>query len=911
MDAWQTILNWLTRTDVVSIATVVGTIVAILGLVWTIYTYYQRPSSEPTENPGTLRARYLKLMAEEWRKLRLAMLDPTDASPQSRRPMTLEQVYVSLDTTTPRPERLRQRQEEQEAEPPLSVLEALWLAPEGHMVLLGQPGSGKSTFARHLLFQMVHAYLQRDDDLEKRLPGWKGQALLPVFVSLGRLAASTLTVENFIRDEIERRVKGYGKNLLEELDEAGGMVVFDGLDEVPGQQRLQIKEAVQRFAALHPRCRVLVTCRTHSYRQDEGWHLDWPTVHELAPFSDKKIEAFIDGWYQALSASDSAAAGEYQRKAAKLKIALAPDDRRKLRELARTPLLLTVMAIVHTHKTELPDSRVEVYRECVDILLLRWHLARTPDSPARSLKEELRDLGISDSKLHSGLLEMAYEAHKSDERRQLGGEGRALVSERVIRAVLHDYLGEQGLQRFLAYCQHANGLLLAEGKVQLPDAPQGRPVYAFPHLSFEEYLAALYLRQLEVSFAAELAGDPAWREVVRFLGESWCFGREVNIGMAQALLDALCPEQLPVNDADWRRNWLAGELLPAVCHEAAEKQRRPSLERRIRERLAQLLETPQALATAPQDRAAAGRALAVLSDPRPGVGVTADGLPELLWVSIPGTDNLRLGDGLKPDPEFQEEDEAWPADAPPLQLKPFFLAAYPVTVDQFRPFVESGAYQEDRYWTQAGIKDHGGQNALPYWNDPRWHLDNHPVIGVLWYEAVAYCRWLTERLRAVGRLPADYEIRLPTEAEWEWAARGPQGRRWPWGDSWQAGYCNSEESGINRTSAVGGFPTGVGGGWWDQFDRLPMLEPRGEVLHDLAGNVWEWCSTRWQNRYPLPVLATEWEMDYLEGEAWRVLRGGSFYNKQDSCRGASRGGDHPAYWHGYRGFRCCASTSSL
>jgi formylglycine-generating enzyme required for sulfatase activity len=870
---------------------------------------------------GDLRERYLALMAEEWRKLRLSALDPTDASPQSRHPMTLEQVYVSLDTTTPRPERLRQRQEEGEAEPPLSVIEALWLAPEGHMVLLGQPGSGKSTFSRYLALEMSVALRNPGIySFKARLPGWEGPALLPVFISLGRLAASisgnaasgkAKIVEDFIQEQVDSQTEltGYGRLLLRELKNGNGLVIFDGLDEVSGQQRRQVKNAVQRFATLCPRCRVLVTCRTHSYRQDQGWYLEgWP-VHELAPLSPDKINNFIDAWYTALDASNPAL--DYRAKTDMLKTALSPTDYRGLAELAGNPLILTAMAIVHTHRL-LPDSRVEVYRECVDILLLRWHLARTPDSPARSLIEELRELGISYRKLYSGLLEMAYEAHKSDERRQLGGEGRALVSERVIRAVLHDYLGKEGLQRFLAYCQHANGLLLAEGMVQPAGAPPGAPlerVYAFPDLSFEEYLAALYLRQLEVSFAAELAGDPAWREVVRFLGESWCFGREVNIGMAQALLDALCPEQPPVNDADWRRDWLAGELLPAVCHEAAEKERRPSLERRIRERLVQLLETPEALATTPQDRAAAGRALAVLGDPRPGVGVTADDLPELLWVSIPGTDNLRLGNGLKPDLEFQKRDEAWPADAPPLKLKPFFLAAYPVTVDQFRPFVESGAYREDRYWTRAGIKDRGSRDAPRLWNDPRWNLANHPV-NVSWYEAVAYCRWLTERLQTAGRLPADYEIRLPTEAEWEWAARGPQGRRWPWGDRWQPGCCDSEEAGIKRTSAVGSFPAGAGGGWWDQSDRLSGLEPRGEVLHDLAGNVWEWCSTRWQN-HPLPVLATEWAADYLEGKDRRVLHGGSWYDKQDWCRGASRGWRLPDDWRDAWGFRCCASPSSL
>ena len=112
-----------------------------------------------------------------------------------------------------------------------------------------------------------------------------------------------------------------------------------------------------------------------------------------------------------------------------------------------------------------------------------------------------------------------------------------------------------------------------------------------------------------------------------------------------------------------------------------------------------------------------------------------------------------------------------------------------------------------------------------YWNDPKWNLDNHPVVGVSWYEAVAYCNWLTA---TTGQA-----FRLPTEAEWEKAARGTDGREWPWGNDFEQGEANIGESGINQTSAVGLFPR----------DRSPY------DLLDCAGNVWEWCATKWQDSY--------------------------------------------------------------
>jgi formylglycine-generating enzyme required for sulfatase activity len=141
--------------------------------------------------------------------------------------------------------------------------------------------------------------------------------------------------------------------------------------------------------------------------------------------------------------------------------------------------------------------------------------------------------------------------------------------------------------------------------------------------------------------------------------------------------------------------------------------------------------------------------------------------------------------------------------------------------------VEAGGYRQDRYWTEAGcrFRDKYKIRAPDAWDDPRWSLDNHPVINVSWYEAVAYCRWLDEHLHEAERVPVGLVLRLPTEAEWEWAARGPEGRRWPWGDEWQASYCNGEEAKIGRTSAVGSFAAGASH-VWRNLGMLPKQLPR-------------------------------------------------------------------------------------
>ncbi len=855
----------------------------------------------PTSLPN-LRKSYLNLMAADWRILPLEVLDP-DAADAAARRITLDQVYIVLDTTSPRPEALRPKGRDEELrmgrEEPLSAVEALCHADRQRMVLLGQPGSGKSTFARHLALNMAEVLLAEPGTarIADRLPGWTGAARIPVFVSLGRLAGrmgddetgTAQQVMDFIGRQVNGRqtLNGYGEALLTELEETGGLVIFDGLDEVDGSRRLQVKQAVSEFAELHQRCVVLVTCRVHSYKQDAGWQLEWAAEHTLADFDPPKIESFIDGWYDAQSRLNPGSAIDYDDKKQTLKQGLDPDDPRGLRDLAGTPLLLTVMAIVHTRK-ELPGSRVGVYRECVEILLDRWQGAREGDVKRRPLLDALRPYGVTPRNLAQGLRKVAHDAHASP--RRPGTGGRALVSGDIISGVMKRFLGSaEALEVFMNYCRHANGLLMAERVVTAGD-DKAEPFYVFPHLSFEEYLAARYLRDQErecIQESVALAGDPAWWEVVRFLGEYLCHDEEGgNISLARALLEELCPPAEPERDEDWRRVWLAGTLLKGFQDEAVHGQRNEALEDRIVQRLVALLENDSALGQAPQDRAAVGRALVRVGDPRPFVGLDENGRPDFCWARIPGTGTVRasgqfpafagfkMGNGLRKDPEAYD-DETWPEGKPAFEIADFELAVYPVTAAQYRPFVDEGGYREDRYWSDEGkeVRDAEEWRAPARWDDSKWTSDNHPVVGVSWFEAQAYINWINERL-APGQA-----VRLPTEAEWEWAARGPEGRRYPWGDASPQGRCNYGDTSIGRTCAVGVSPLGAGG-WWQDLQLENKMAPM-----DLAGNVWEWTGSEWAEDYS---ESDRMSKNHAGGD--RVLRGGAWFGVARDVRAAGRDG---------------------
>ena len=232
-----------------------------------------------------------------------------------------------------------------------------------------------------------------------------------------------------------------------------------------------------------------------------------------------------------------------------------------------------------------------------------------------------------------------------------------------------------------------------------------------------------------------------------------------------------------------------------------------------------------------EERQAIGMYLLELGDSRSGVGLTVKGIPDIDWVRIPGG-HVRLG-----------------ANCGTYQVEPFRIARYPVTNIQFQVFVEADdGYGNEKWWADLARRD----SLKP----PSWSEANHPRESVFWYEAVAFCRWLSIRL--------GYDVRLPTEWEWWQAATGGDSNNvYPWGSDWEAARCNSDESGLKRTTAVGMYPNGS----------------TRQGVFDMAGNVWEWCL----NKYDGPN-----DIRINQAGGRRVLRGGSWKSDPEGLRSAAR-----------------------
>jgi formylglycine-generating enzyme required for sulfatase activity len=162
------------------------------------------------------------------------------------------------------------------------------------------------------------------------------------------------------------------------------------------------------------------------------------------------------------------------------------------------------------------------------------------------------------------------------------------------------------------------------------------------------------------------------------------------------------------------------------------------------------------------------------------------------------------------------------------------------------------------------------------------------VVNVSWRDAVAYCHWRTQKMREKGR---QGQVQLPSEAEWEYAARGRDGHEYPWGNEPpDKDRCNFDNN-VGDTSPVGSYPKGA----------------TLEGVQDLAGNVWEWTRSKWE-KYPYPAdEAGRKQREALTGDDRRVLRGGAFNNSPGYVRCASRGGGEPDGRGSDVGFRVVVS----
>ncbi|HRN69371.1 MAG TPA: SUMF1/EgtB/PvdO family nonheme iron enzyme [Promineifilum sp.] len=854
------------------------------------------PGPSETPNPRPTPSVEGDIPVDEWQRRYMAYLARLNSYPPytalidireagfKETKITLERIYTNLEV--PSAEHLRRLPKKamtdldspeleqigkEQREP---VLKAISRPENEHLVILGAPGSGKSTLVSYLALCLARDHL-KDEKINQELlreQGWglSHLRLIPVPVTLRTYAAEGLSKGQDLWTYIEAvlaaaNLAGYAPYLKKQLAQ-GGLLLLDGLDEVDNAPKVRkaLKTQVESFVDTFPNVRIIVTSRPYAY--GAGWELSRFSVTRLLDFSPEQIDTFIDQWYGATGEDPVLGLGPDKAKAYadSLKAQLNPEYRstHSLRELASNPLLLTMMVYIHRGREggQLPHRREELYRLCINLLLELWQHSKNINL--------LDELNITREQLEKALQEVAFVAHKS----QPATSKTADITGELLAAKLFKYRGEGAAVdpvTLIQYVRDRAGLLQQH---HTKASESDDDLYRFPHRTFQEYLAALYL--LRHDFPKELArlsrvDSDRWREALLLAAATQ---RDVPFSV-WALIDKLCPEPPPASANPSAEavsgGFLAGRALVETDLLNPETQLDHD-EIGKKERVCQWQKT---IVTSgllqPSDRADAGDLLAELGDDRPGVLAC---------------DDMRLC--YVPPGDFWMTDEPRSKKGHPLDIlnKPYWLAQYPVTVAQFREFVHSNPDYKPAYGDMS-ISSPG----------------NRPVGYVNWYDALAFCEWLNRRWGAY--LPPGYRVTLPSEAEWEKAARGgsvvpvdhhattvhslketlatppvtmpnelPR-REYPWGDEPEKPAAaddpyraNNEAAGVGRPTAVGSFPAGG--------SRLGCL--------DMSGNVWEWTRSYYDKKRPYR-LSAEYETVNPNNRDLMLICGGAYYSDYTGC----------------------------
>ena len=727
----------------------------------------------------------------------------------------IDELYVPLKMS-PQIDRRRSDKKTEELRGPQThpgLEEAL---KESRVVIVGDPGAGKTTFLRRIAYDRARARLEGS-------PG-STKSPLPIYIRMGQLSEhrsecrkrrqgpklneSPAWLWHFLAARSVEAEWGLDEDFFRKAIHNGdAILLLDGLDEAPDRkERAALARMFERAVADHEKCRFVVTTRPRAY---EGLAvLSGFAEAQVEPFEPEAVDTFLRHWSAGLFPKNPPGADEHRNE-----LAAALKAKPEIRRMARNPVMLTALAALYWNDKRLPDQRALLYES-----ILSWLLRSRETLPGRAGEETTRE------RLSRLALKM-----QTNPKGRLTQAGRRWASE----AIAGEFGGNvKEAEAFVAQEEVDSGVITGLGNN-----------VRFWHLTFQEYLAARAVagqserEQIEMFAAKERLYDPEWRETtLLFAGVLYGQGKPKVDAFVSAILKKLGKEPSLAKKAR------CVGLLGAMVQDLRPYGYAPAdpLYKETLDAVMAIFDSVEGQKIDLRTRIDAADALALAGDPR-----FAD--PEANWVRIPaGTFwmGAQKANPTKPNYDKEADDDAAPVHE--VKLSAFEIGRYPVTVGEYQRFIDDGGYQKKEFWGAGGFRKSG--EAPKGWDDQQTR-PTRPVIELNWYEAAAYCVW------AGGR--------LLTEAEWERAARGKDGRNYCWGD---------ETPYLTRANFTAGQGT--------PFEPTPVgLFPLGatpEGLQDMAGNVDEWCSDWYGGEY-YGTSPKSNPKGPANGDS-RVIRGGSWIN---------------------------------
>jgi formylglycine-generating enzyme required for sulfatase activity len=758
----------------------------------------------------------------------------------------IDKIYVPLRTASPDPRK------------GLALVPLHHLLDRPGLVILGDPGSGKTTFVRwvvHALAETLLANEEIDKPTEFNPNAARERlgletALFPVYIRLADLSDFIVKMRGksdapWAPDSPEwlfhylhqlSKDSNWGLDasfFRQQMTERSPLLLMDGLDEAANtRDRENLGVLVKNIQRAYPACKVVITTRPgHEDREQVIDNLDHARIE---PLDDEGVQAFLKFWCDALYLDNKTESFRHFRE-----LALAISSNLPVRRMARNPVMLTAVALLYWNERRLPDRRVEVYGSVIKWLALSRQ--ERPERPGpKQCIEYLQELALA---------------------MQMDADGRKTqVSLRRAAEWLAGRFGNDvdRAEAFLRDEQMDSGIIIARGNT-----------LRFWHLTFQEFLAAraiarkLEADRREIFSVTDRLYSPDWHEVVLLhvgLLHEDGGADQVNLFFRE-VLDRVYRNKrgvrrlLPFGRAPLAERAKCAGLLGAVLRDLQSSDYSPKDERfeELRKRVLGIYDKNGAQSVPLFDRIQ-------VADTMPKAGN-----PMLdRWAPVPAGEFWMGAQHTDPSGRNYDRD-AMDNESPVYKaiVDAFDIGRYPVTVGEFRDFVQENGYKRAEWWSPEAY----GKFAEP----DRWELQlqypNRPVVGVSWYEAAAYCAFAA--------------CRLPTEAEWEWAARRDETRKYPWGKEKPEPSRLNYELSLRQLTPVGIYPAGA--------------TPDG--IFDMAGGVWEWCSD-WYGPY---TTSPEPNPAGPAAGSNRVLRGGSW--NDSFIRAATRNRYPPETRRNNIGFR--------